>query len=368
MTYSFAVATNVPNGKARFADANNVPLAGGKVYFYIPSTTTPKNTWQDPFCTALNTNPVTLDNAGSALIYGVGEYQQAVYDVNNNLIWTQLVGYSAGSGYLWCGSSSGSSNVYSVTAPTDATSYNTPMKITFIPNFTNTGNVQINVTNVNGTAIGNVNVYKNSGSSLITLAGGEIISGVVSELIFDGTQFQLSNIANIIPSGVMCDYAGSSIPSGWLACYGQAVSRSTYSGLFSAIGTTFGIGDGSTTFNLPDVRGRIIAGLDNMGGSSAGRLNNIASTTLGGTGGDQNLQSHTHTATAVVTDPGHNHTYPQLNGNSTGGPNVNVSGTGTSNTGTNVTGISVTVTNATSGTGTGYNIQPTIMMYTLIKI
>lgn len=65
----------------------------------------------------------------------------------------------------------------------------------------------------------------------------------------------------------------STDPTGWLRCYGQAVSRTTYAALFAAIGTAFGAGDGTTTFNVPDLRGRAVAGKDDMGGSSAGRLN-----------------------------------------------------------------------------------------------
>jgi microcystin-dependent protein len=60
-------------------------------------------------------------------------------------------------------------------------------------------------------------------------------------------------------------------PSGWLACNGAAISRSTYSALFTAIGTTFGTGDGSTTFNIPDVRGYFVRGVDNARGVDSGR-------------------------------------------------------------------------------------------------
>lgn len=63
-----------------------------------------------------------------------------------------------------------------------------------------------------------------------------------------------------IPAGVIFDYAGSSVPTGWLACDGSAVSRTTYAALFSAIGTTWGVGDNSTTFNVPDFRGRTTIG------------------------------------------------------------------------------------------------------------
>lgn len=74
-------------------------------------------------------------------------------------------------------------------------------------------------------------------------------------------------------------YAGATAPAGWLLCYGQAVSRTTYAALFAAIGTLYGSGDGSTTFNVPDPRGRAIVGKDDMGGTAAG----VLSVTLTGT-------------------------------------------------------------------------------------
>lgn len=74
-------------------------------------------------------------------------------------------------------------------------------------------------------------------------------------------------------------------PLGFLECYGQAVSRSTYANLYAAIGDTWGPGNGSTTFNLPDARGRVIAGWDMMGGVSGDRLL-ISPDTVGGLNGD----------------------------------------------------------------------------------
>ena len=75
-----------------------------------------------------------------------------------------------------------------------------------------------------------------------------------------------------VPAGCVMPYAGATAPDGWLLCHGQAVSRTTYADLFGAIGTAYGPGDGSTTFNLPDLRGRVAAGRDDMGGTDAGRL------------------------------------------------------------------------------------------------
>ncbi|HJV52792.1 MAG TPA: tail fiber protein [Noviherbaspirillum sp.] len=77
--------------------------------------------------------------------------------------------------------------------------------------------------------------------------------------------------AAAFPTGVMVPYAGSIAPSGFLLCDGSAVSRSTYASLFAAIGTLHGSGDGATTFNLPDMRGRVAVAPDNMGGTAANR-------------------------------------------------------------------------------------------------
>lgn len=81
-----------------------------------------------------------------------------------------------------------------------------------------------------------------------------------------------------VPTGVIFPFTSSTIPAGWLLCNGAAVLRSLYYQLFDVIGTTYGAGDGTTTFNLPDLRGRVIAGRDNMGGTAA---NNLTETFFG---------------------------------------------------------------------------------------
>lgn len=114
-----------------------------------------------------------------------------------------------------------------------------------------------------------------------------------------------------IPIGAVVPYAGSTAPTGWLLCYGQAVSRSTYATLFGIISTTYGTGDGSTTFNVPDLRGRVVAGLDNMGGSDAGRLD--WANTLGTAGGVQNNSYADYTnGGAYNTIPGRNAMQPTM--------------------------------------------------------
>ena len=74
-----------------------------------------------------------------------------------------------------------------------------------------------------------------------------------------------------VPAGMVMHFAGSAAPDGWLACDGSPVARADYADLFSAIGTVYGAGDGSTTFNLPDLRGEFLRGLDSGRGVDANR-------------------------------------------------------------------------------------------------
>ena len=170
-------------------------------------------------------------------------------------------------------------------------------------------------------------------------------------------------------SGMVMPYAGTSAPTGWLLAYGHAVSRSTYSDLFSALGTTYGSGDGSSTFNLPDLRGRVVAGQDDMGGASANRLTDqtggLNGDTLGDTGG-----SETHTLTSAQL-PAHTHDAGTL---STGLNFATSNGTSPVLSLNNVAGL--TTTQAVSGNtggvngshgGAHNNIQPTLILNYIIK-
>lgn len=89
--------------------------------------------------------------------------------------------------------------------------------------------------------------------------------------------------------GETFEYCGTTAPALSLLCYGQAISRTTYAALFARIGEVYGVGNGATTFNVPDDRGRVTAGQDDMGGTSADRLTGVTDgingDTLGATGG-----------------------------------------------------------------------------------
>lgn len=138
-------------------------------------------------------------------------------------------------------------------------------------------------------------------------------------------------VPSLIPSGLVASFAMSAAPSGWLECDGSAVSRTTYAALFSAIGTTYGTGDGSTTFNLPDLRGEFLRGWDHGRGVDSGRAI--------GTSQAAAIGPHSHNANGLT------------NRNTvSGGTDQLVIKNGTAN------GISDAVNN--SGTGIGTETRP----------
>lgn len=110
------------------------------------------------------------------------------------------------------------------------------------------------------------------------------------------------NLANIaskssdLKAGTTAFFAMSSAPSGWIKANGAAVSRTAYADLFAAIGTTFGAGDGSTTFNVPDLRGEFPRGLDDGRGIDSGRT---IGTNQGGA-----FQSHSHSNSTTTHNGG----------------------------------------------------------------
>lgn len=85
------------------------------------------------------------------------------------------------------------------------------------------------------------------------------------------TAAEMSAALTLLPAGVISAFGASAAPTGWLKCDGSAVSRTTYAALFTAIGTTFGAGNGTTTFNLPDLRGEFLRGWDDGRGVDSGR-------------------------------------------------------------------------------------------------
>lgn len=140
----------------------------------------------------------------------------------------------------------------------------------------------------------------------------------------------LSGASGLVPSGTIVMTGRTTAPTGYLHCNGAAVSRSTYASLFSAIGTTYGAGDGASTFNVPDLRGRFALGKASSGTGS----------TLGQTGGalghTHTGPSHQHTFSHSHTVPNHTHTVKKHYHGMGSGADLNITSSG-SHTHTGVT-------------------------------
>lgn len=187
----------------------------------------------------------------------------------------------------------------------------------------------------------------------------DLINGVLAEHKQDGTHGAITADSittgsitvtggGLSPVGSIMQYAGSSAPSGWLLADGSAVSRTTYASLFTAIGTAYGSGDGSTTFNLPNLKGKVPVGLN----SSETEFD-----VLGETGG---AKTHTLSTSEI---PSHSHGITGIYIQN----NVNYTGTGFNPLTNDVRGGTINSTNATGGGGAHNNLQPYIVLNYIIK-
>ena len=360
--YSPAFAgTLLPNGEQQFFSADGTtPLAAGCVFFYTPGTLSPKPTYQNSAQTVANTNPVMLDASGRAIIYGVGTYRQIVQQAPCNpgagtQIWDQITASTDSSVTIYAGASAGTPNAITVNAP--AFSGIDGQVINYISTNTNTGG-----STFNPSGFGAVQIVRDSAIGPGPLTGGELVATNAVSLIYDATAGTFHILSPVtwpntsgVPVGTVIPVTGFAAPTNYAFAYGQAVSRTTFSSLFSTVtsaqtgnissgsptitglsdisqfgagmpvesvgipasttitsctGTSctmsanatatrtgtitffaYGDGDGSTTFNLPDYRGRTLAGRDNMGGSPSGTLTSAfygpSPTLLGSLGGSQ---------------------------------------------------------------------------------
>ncbi len=279
----------------------------------------------------------------------------------------------------------GSSTAYTATAAQTGLSM-----IAFVPHATNGATVTLNV---NSTGAFPLRSSPGTGGAL---PAGVLVQGtpyVATYFASNGGEWILQGYygeLNTVPIGGMIFYLGGTSPSTSLALpYGQAISRTTYSTLFGLTGTAHGVGDGSTTFNLPDIRGRTVFGQDNMGGTTASRITNAGSgvvgTTIGATGGAQthsivqaNLPNVNFTVsgiTAAITNG--DVTIPvKSNGASSGAGASSAQGSvdgGTNSLAANSGTIGVNITAqgsaASGGSGTAFNtLPPAIILPFLVRI
>lgn len=336
-------------------DNNGYPLVGGKIYTYEAGTTTPKATYTDAGATIANANPVILDGSGRAAIWlGDGAYKLVLKTSADVTIKTidNITGESA---------NSFGSNVNIITSNTSITAaYANSALIA-------SNTITLTLPPVDQAGQGFYFTIKNNGSGIVTIDpdAAELIDGAATKAIGagysalvicngsawytfflatvaaasdntftgantfngttnlngttnipDGTVSTTAKIADgiitspkiaagygLVPSGAVLGFAMSTVPTGWLECNGAAVSRTTYASLFAAIGTMYGVGDGSTTFNIPNYMGEFLRGWDHGRGAdpdAASRTNRGDGTTGDNVGTKQAdaFKSHTHTYNA----------------------------------------------------------------------
>ena len=164
---------------------------------------------------------------------------------------------------------------------------------------------------------------------------------------------------NAVPIGMVMPHMGGTVPPGFLVCDGREVSRATYSTLFAIIGIAYGTPSSGTTFVLPDLRGRVIVGIDNMGGVVAGRVVAAWGSTLGGTGGAQ-----THSlSTGELPSHSHGFTDRYLGSGSGGALTGETSPAGTALTFATTAGVS-----GSQGSGNAHNnMQPSMAVAYVIR-
>lgn len=176
-----------------------------------------------------------------------------------------------------------------------------------------------------------------------------------------------------IPIGLIVPYAGASAPSLWAFCYGQAVSQTTYATLYALVSTAYG-NPGGGNFGLPDLRGSAPFGLDNMGGSTAGRITNalsgIVGTTLGASGGAQNLTITVAvlpniTWTKIVVTHTHSFNTPSSNTTNSSAASCLIGDVTSRATSANTTGVTL----ASNGSGTSMaSMSPLLILNYIIYL
>lgn len=187
---------------------------------------------------------------------------------------------------------------------------------------------------------------KDAGITSTQLADDSVITAKIPDGAVTAVKLDAAAVSVLMPTASIMPYAGSSAPTGYLLCDGAAISRSTYSTLFGLLATTYGSGDGSSTFNIPDLRGRVIAG--HGGTLLSGSADAIAATNAHST--------KTHTL-LIAEMPAHDHTYNRTNNVTAGGSTAIEDGP-----------ITGTVTSSSTGGGGAHNnVQPTIILNYIIK-
>lgn len=354
-------ASILPNAVTQFFDNNGNSLSGGSVTTYIPGTTSNKTTWQDSTELIPNSNPIILDAGGKAIIWGQGTYREIVKDALGNIIWDAVTnpGSSGGSGtnigdgllvgsiLPWSGVTAPNQYLFAAGQAISRTTFSTLLS-----------------------AISQT-------SNVVCTSASNTLTGMS-----DTTQIPVGapvELTCLTPGTIVVSKTSSSV---------TVSNPSNVSINAAAIFFPYGNGDGSTTFNIPDLRGYVIAGNNNMTGAISARLtstfygaNPNATGAAGGTQSDTitvaqiNLPNVTLT-TAIASGQGsHTHTIPNVIGNATngnqgsGGGNIAGALTGQVTGTTTLPAMSGTTPLGGSGTGITFaTVQPTLTLNYIIKV
>jgi len=345
-----------------FYPGTSNPLSGGLLYSYTAGTLTAAPTYPTladaGTGTNANSNPTVLDSSGSAMIVIQGATKLVLKDSDGNTVFTEDNVSTADSGEVAVDGATvitltdvGSAvNLWNIS---NAASGNGPILATSGTDTNVAGNISSKGSgqlNLDAGATGKVVIGASSTGDIelkrATVANVSV--SVTGTLTASSTVTLLNATIDVLPAGVVMASAGA-LAAGWLECNGAAVSRTTYARLFTAISTTYGVGNGSTTFNLPDMSRRVIMG-------RGGTLTTTISNTLASVGG-----AETHTLTTAQM-PAHDHTYTRTLTGSTFTTNA-VAGVTAISTLTTVT----TDSSSTGGGGAHNNVQPSMVLIYMIR-
>jgi microcystin-dependent protein len=342
------MAVVTPTAKAQFIDAAGVPLAGGFIYTYEAGTTTPQATYTDSTSSTPNSNPIVLDARGEANIWlASSNYKFKLTDADGTEIWTvdniaapstalspvfdsnvSISTDSPGPALLITQTGGGPALRVQDSADPDASPFvidasgQVGIGTASPSNAIDVAGGAIQISTAGGTArtvmsadltdsIFSVNDDRNFtvktntatrltiNSTAATTTVPVVLPANPTTALQATTKQYVDNLTGS-PAGVIMAFAGTTAPSGFLACNGAAVSQTTYAALYDAIGATWNTGgEGAGNFRLPDLRGMFVRGTGtNATGSSSGAVGPSVGTYAADT-----YLNHNH----AITDPGHTH-------------------------------------------------------------
>lgn len=237
-----------------------VPAAGYFLDTFISGTTTPQGTFSDAAGTIANTNPIVLNTEGKADIF-LTAGQTYTFRLR------RTVALGSGTVDTW-------DTIAGIPAPTSGS---------FVPL-------------VGGVSMSGLFSLSGNATSALNPVPLQQLTSQINGVQAAVTAAVLAALGPPTPTGSIVAWTTASPPSGWFECNGTAVNRATNAALFAIIGTTYGVGDGSTTFNLPELRGEFVRGWDNARGVDSGRTLGSAQAELVGP------HSHPFTVIAKNTD------------------------------------------------------------------